>query len=45
MKAMIILKALYLTFVDHTMYDKVTVETELRFNRQTILSTLKEEME
>ena len=33
LNAMLILKALYLTFVDHTMYDKVTVETKLRFNR------------
>ena len=24
----LILKALYLTFIDHTMYDKVTVETK-----------------
>ena len=39
------LKALYLTFVDHTMYDKVTVETLSRFNRLTILPILKEEME
>ena len=39
------LKALYLTFIDHTMYDKVTVETLTRFNRLTILSILKEEME
>ena len=42
---MIIIEALYLTFVDHTMYDKITVEAEERFNRLTTLSTLKEEME
>ena len=33
MIAMLILKALYLTFVDHTMYDKVTVETISTFQQ------------
>ena len=34
-----------MTFIDHTMYDKVTVETESRFGRLNSTSTLKEELE
>lgn len=33
LKARSLFRALYLTFIDHTMYDKVTVEMELRFSK------------